>query len=153
MLEVRQARRSRIEGSRGVGLLADRAFLLQLDQAVHLDRVLHRELLDDGSVKPLTISFEASSSGIPLGFLPAAAARIGAGGSGVGPWWHCGAATGVGRAQVSLVSGVCAIRAALVEATDDCFDETDRVGEGSIVDVLWGVGRPVIVGGLLEPCA
>ena len=65
MLEVRQARSSRIEGSRGVGLLADRAFLLQLDQAVHLDRVLHRELLDDGSVKPLTISFEASSSGIP----------------------------------------------------------------------------------------
>ena len=32
---------------RPAGPLADRALHLELDQAVHLDRVLHRELLDD----------------------------------------------------------------------------------------------------------
>src|SRR5438128_1949586 len=34
-------------GSVAVTALANRAFHLQLDQAVHLDRVLHRELLRD----------------------------------------------------------------------------------------------------------
>ena len=47
MLDGRQAQSTRIEGSRGAGLLADRALHLQLDQPVHLDRVLHWELLDD----------------------------------------------------------------------------------------------------------
>ena len=42
---------------------------------------------------------------------------------------------------------------ALIEVVDERLDETDRVGEGSVVDVLWDIGRPVIVGGLLEPRA
>jgi cell filamentation protein len=47
MLDGREAQRSRVEGSGEVGLLANRALHLQLDQAVHLDAVLHRQLLDD----------------------------------------------------------------------------------------------------------
>ena len=35
------------EGGDDVGLLANRTLHLQLDQPVHLDRVLHRQLLDD----------------------------------------------------------------------------------------------------------
>ena len=53
MLDGREAQRSRVEASGGVGLLANRALHLQLDQAVHLDRVLHRELLGDRLDEPV----------------------------------------------------------------------------------------------------
>jgi hypothetical protein len=38
---------------------------LQLDQAVHLDRVLHRELLDDRLDEAVDDQLAASSSGMP----------------------------------------------------------------------------------------
>ncbi len=47
-------------------------------------------------------------------------------------------------------SGSPLLEPALVEAADERLSEADRVGEGLVVDVLRDVGRPVVVGWLLE---
>jgi hypothetical protein len=52
--------------------------------------------------------------------------------------------TSLGGSRLSLVEP------ALVEAADERLNEADRVGEGPVLDVLRDVGRPVIVGRLLE---
>ncbi len=73
MLDGRQARRSRIEGSGGVGLLADRALHLQLDQAVHLHRVPHRQLLDDQLDEAVD---DQLRGGVPRGFRTTCGRRV-----------------------------------------------------------------------------